>query len=358
MKRINMASAILVLVLLSFPICALAACLYCDDFGDGVLDPNWSYIKPAWNESGGSLVGTPVRKAVAVATPVFAGCQSCFFEAAISTAGGVGNTVWMLAWYVDKKNAMELLLKEDKNKIILKQRSGGTVVAKKSAGVVINPNTAYDIKIRFDGSKFDVLIDSIGILSLIPAVPVPIGTIGFETKGTVISVDSVTVDTPTMPGPDLVITEIHANPAAVADSVGEWFEILNRGAQDASLDGCRIDSLNDAGHAIASGVVIGAGAYFVMGINSDPLANGGVTVGYQYQNVLLENISDSISITCGATLIDQVTYSNPTSGVSRQLDPAFLDPLSNDDAAHWCLSILPFGLGDLGTPGGLNQPCP
>ena len=37
-------------------------CKLCDDFEDGVMDPNWTVVKTSWNESGGSLNGTPARK--------------------------------------------------------------------------------------------------------------------------------------------------------------------------------------------------------------------------------------------------------------------------------------------------------
>src|SRR5262249_47757274 len=48
-----------------------STCLFCDDFEDGILDPQWTYVKPSWSEIGGFLIGNPSgRKAVTVATPV------------------------------------------------------------------------------------------------------------------------------------------------------------------------------------------------------------------------------------------------------------------------------------------------
>src|SRR5262249_4030296 len=55
-------------------------CLFCDDFEDDQLASDWNYIKPSWNESAGSLVGTTARKAIAVASPAFGGCQICSVE--------------------------------------------------------------------------------------------------------------------------------------------------------------------------------------------------------------------------------------------------------------------------------------
>lgn len=169
------------------------SCLFCDDFEDGVLDTDWNYIKPTWSESGGSLVAAPKKKAIAVATPCFSGCRICSVEAEMKTAGGIGNILWLLGWYVDRNNTMELLLKEDKNKIILKQRIGHAVVKKQAVKISLNPNTFYDIKIAFNGSQFDVYLDSVKIMSFVPAGVVPTGTVGFQVKRTAGSFDSITV---------------------------------------------------------------------------------------------------------------------------------------------------------------------
>lgn len=169
------------------------SCLFCDDFEDDVLDTDWTYIKPLWNETGGSLVATSSKKAIAVATPCFSGCRVCSVEAEMKTAGGIGNILWLLGWYVDKNNTMELLLKEDKNKIILKQRIAHTVVKKQAVKMTLNPNISYDIKIAFNGSQFDVYVDSVKIMSFVPAGAVPTGTVGFQVKRTVGAVDSINV---------------------------------------------------------------------------------------------------------------------------------------------------------------------
>ncbi|MCI0447133.1 hypothetical protein L0152_28490, partial [bacterium] len=71
----------------TFTVTQTGSCLFCDDFEDGVLDPNWNYIKPSWSESGGNLIGTPLqRKAIAIASPVFGGCSVCSVEAMMQTA--------------------------------------------------------------------------------------------------------------------------------------------------------------------------------------------------------------------------------------------------------------------------------
>jgi hypothetical protein len=159
-------------------------CLFCDDFEDGILDLNWTYVKPAWSESGGNLIGTPAkRKAIAIATPVFAGCTNCYVEAQMQSAGGFSNKVWLLGWYQDKNNTVELLMKEENDRWVLKQRSGGAIVAKGKILQTIDPNVGYVARIAYDGTNFQVTIDGVLLLSLPAGAPAS-GTIGFQSKNT------------------------------------------------------------------------------------------------------------------------------------------------------------------------------
>ena len=171
-------------------------CLFCDDFEDGVLDPNWTYLKPAWSESGGFLIGTPARrKAIAIATPVFAGCDTCTVEALMRTAGGVGNRVWLFGWYVDKSNTIELMMKEESDKWVLRQRSGGQIVARVKASLTIDPNVDYKVEIQFDGTNFQVLIDNVLIITMPKAAgTTPFGTVGFAAKSTTGSFGEINVN--------------------------------------------------------------------------------------------------------------------------------------------------------------------
>ncbi|HSP69601.1 MAG TPA: Ig domain-containing protein, partial [Bryobacteraceae bacterium] len=172
----------------------ITSCLFCDDFEDGVLAGDWTYIKPAWNEAGGVLTATPAnRKAIGVASPVFAGCSACYMESTMQTAGGAGNRVWMLGWYVDSRNTMELLMKEETNKWILKERINGSVVAKQKATATINPNTLYRARVAFDGTQFQVTVDGTPLITL-PAHGAHNGTVGFQAKKTVGTFGEVTVN--------------------------------------------------------------------------------------------------------------------------------------------------------------------
>ena len=160
----------------------------------------------------------------------------------------------------------------------------------------------------------------------------------------------------------LVINEILPNPSAVSDSDGEWFEIYNPMASGVDIDGWTIADLGFDTHVINNGgpLLVPAGGYVVLGINADSGSNGGVTVDYQYSGFLLGNSGDEIVLFDGSGFeVDRVEYDNGTtfphsSGVSMALiDPA----LDNNAAANWCASSTPFGDGDLGTPGAMND-CP
>lgn len=169
-------------------------CLFCDDFDDGILAADWDYVKPAWSESNGSLIATPARKAQALATPAFAGCSgNCAFEAGLNSAGGQGNVVWMQAWYTDKGNVVELIMKEPNDKFVLRQKSGGKVVAKTKASKVLDPNVTYNARITFDGTTFTLIVDG-QTLATLPAGGPASGTVGFEAKNTTATFDHVRVD--------------------------------------------------------------------------------------------------------------------------------------------------------------------
>ena len=170
--------------------------MFCDDFNDGVLSTGWTYVKPNWTESGGLLAGAPTgRKAIAIATPIFSGCSNCTVKAEMQTGGGAGNRVWLLAWYVDKKNTVELLMKEENDFWVLKQKSNGSVVAKAKGAATIDPNTIYDAKIVFDGNQFQLYVNNTLLITLPKGAGTnPNGTIGFQSKLTTGSFDSIDVN--------------------------------------------------------------------------------------------------------------------------------------------------------------------
>ncbi|MCP4806655.1 MAG: lamin tail domain-containing protein [Proteobacteria bacterium] len=75
---------------------------------------------------------------------------------------------------------------------------------------------------------------------------------------------------------DVIVTEFLANPAAVADPVGEWVELKNITDHDVDLSG---STLADGGRNLFTfpdGVVVAAGSYLVLARSDDSDANGGI----------------------------------------------------------------------------------
>ena len=163
---------------------SLISCLFCDDFEDSILDPNWTYSKPSWTESGGTLIGTPTgKKAVVVGKPVFAGCSECSISSQMRTDGGAFNKIWLLGWYADKRNTFELLIKQEKNIWILRQRLNGVIVSKTKASSPIVPGAFYDVSVSYTGGIFTLSVDG-AVLATLPGVGNPSGTVGFQVKNT------------------------------------------------------------------------------------------------------------------------------------------------------------------------------
>jgi len=143
---------------------------------------------------------------------------------------------------------------------------------------------------------------------------------------------------------DLIISEVMANPAAVSDSRGEWFELYNPTAASIDLSGLTIHDTGSNEHVISGGL-IGAGEYFVLGKVADPASNGGFDADYSYgSDMSLNNGGDALLISYEDTLIAELVYGNgfAVSGVSRAL-------LNGE----YQLTQAPnsYGDGDLGTPG-------
>lgn len=163
------------------------SCIFSDDFEDGTVDlGKWTIVKPTFTENTGDFVGSSVsKKAIAVATG-FAGCAAgCSVDTTMESAGGVSNKLWLLGWYTDKKNAVELLMRQDKGKWILKQRSGGAVLVKQKAVMPLNAGTVYSVNLAFDGTSFTVKVDG-NLIMTMPKAPStsPTGTFGYEARAT------------------------------------------------------------------------------------------------------------------------------------------------------------------------------
>jgi len=160
---------------------------------------------------------------------------------------------------------------------------------------------------------------------------------------------------------DIVINEIMQNPGVVSDTLGEWFEVYNSTADPVLLDGCVVKNGDGSDSFTIASLTIAGGEYTVLSNNGDFDTNGGVNVDYEYSGFTLGNGDDEIVIECEGTIIDEVWYDGGTdfpdpAGASMSLCPG-LDNIDNDNGSNWQEATSPYGDGDLGTPGALNDSC-
>ena len=163
---------------------------------------------------------------------------------------------------------------------------------------------------------------------------------------------------------DLVITEVMPNPAAVSDTVGEWFEaqILH----DVDLNGVGLDRAGDSSKPDILDATdcahYAAGDYVVFAKNADPAMNGGLpsVAGLFKFSMVTGTVAapGDVQLVLGSTVIDSVTWTTSASGKSLSLDPGATDPQANDDPSNFCAGATAYGSGDLGTPGAANAACP
>lgn len=178
----------------------------------------------------------------------------------------------------------------------------------------------------------------------------------------------------------LVISEVMANPASVADNIGEWFEVYNAGRTDIDLAGWAIRSNSGQSHTIAPSattcgavgctVVVPRGGYVVLSNNRNSATNGGVPVDYQYPdgtttttiNLANGNAAEYIAMASPAGVeVDRVTFGSTSvvqSGISNCLSDVTADnsamntPVWQLATSQWSTSA-----GDRGSPGAANAGC-
>jgi hypothetical protein len=163
---------------------AVDNCLLCDDFEDDVLNTNWIYNKrvSSWTERAGNLSGLSITKSTAIAGSFFPGCTFCSVTATMQTTGGFGNRVWLLYHFVDKKNFVELSMKEQSDRWIMKVRQNKTIIAKGKVPRTIDPNVIYEAKIVYTGTQYQAFVDGELVIALDVLTPLTNGTVGFQLK--------------------------------------------------------------------------------------------------------------------------------------------------------------------------------
>jgi hypothetical protein len=144
---------------------------------------------------------------------------------------------------------------------------------------------------------------------------------------------------------DLLITEVMANPAALSDSQGEWFELFNPTDEPINLLGIDLGDDGSNRHRFDSDLLILPGEFLTLARSADP----GFQPDYVYSNFTLSNGSDEIVLREGLVEMLRLDYGPGFSvaGRSRELEQL---PMT---ASNYGLTLasLGYGAGDFGTPG-------
>lgn len=230
----------------------------------------------------------------------------------------------------------------------------GTAAQKTLGGNIPDPQPARLYELVIDASidegmaSFEIVLDSSMSVELV------------EISGAA---------SPPLPGAvaygDLIITEIMANPTALSDTEGEWFEIYNASGNTISLQNLviRRDDTNE--HGIGEDLNLEPGAYMVLQRTATASA---ASNNYVYgSSITLSNSGAELGIYNEdqgggpGALIFAVNYGTSGfpegSGASIALDPAHLNATAAQLGSHWCISSSAFSTGDLGTPGLENDIC-
>ncbi|MEZ4323999.1 MAG: lamin tail domain-containing protein [Polyangiales bacterium] len=157
---------------------------------------------------------------------------------------------------------------------------------------------------------------------------------------------------------DLVITELHQNPSAVADGDGEWFELL--ALADVDLNGLQLGRVADTVLETlesADCLSVTAGTYVLFAASDDALTNGGLGSVDHVVDIALSNSGGSLFVGYAGNVLDTFTYTSSGDGAATQLDPRHLSFEENDDESLWCRATSVYGSGDRGTPRSANTQC-
>ncbi len=154
----------------------------------------------------------------------------------------------------------------------------------------------------------------------------------------------------------IVISEVMADPKALSDAQGEWFELHNPADESFALKGCAISDGSAQNHALDEAAVIPAGGFVTVARGEMPGFVPDVV-----SSLSLKNDSDAIEVFCDGVSLDRVAYDKASgfpiaAGAAMALDAHNLSAEDNDEASAWCLASATFG-ADRGTPGEANPRC-
>jgi hypothetical protein len=144
---------------------------------------------------------------------------------------------------------------------------------------------------------------------------------------------------------------------AVADTAGEWMEVVVNRAVD--INGMAVAGATGNGTAITSATClrVAAGTHLVFARNAVMAENGGLPRVDGTFTATLANTNGTVRVLVGTTELDSMTWTAVRAGRSLQLDMGLTAPTDNDLSTNFCDGNAAFGAGDLGSPGAENRDC-
>ncbi len=160
---------------------------------------------------------------------------------------------------------------------------------------------------------------------------------------------------PTLAAGDVRISEVHRDPAAVVDPTGEYLELVNVSARPVGLMGVTLAD-NAAAVTLVSNLLLIPGKPLVVQIDGAPTRNGGQPLGLALPNntLALSNSGDALAVSQGATTIDALSYTGSLPG-GAGVAAERRNLLGAQNNANYAAAVVPFGFGDLGSPGRRND---
>jgi hypothetical protein len=169
-------------------------CAYLQDFNDATME--WIEEKPTVTQPGdGFLHLSPLKKkAISVADATFAGASTGTYTFDVQFTGGIDAKNWMYITRVDKKNALEVLIKVEQGRVVVKDRNG-SVLAKAKGLFTFTPNTPYQVVITYNGTTVDVTVNGTAVITgFAPTRTLPTANIGGAAKNNDLLIDNVCVN--------------------------------------------------------------------------------------------------------------------------------------------------------------------
>lgn len=154
---------------------------------------------------------------------------------------------------------------------------------------------------------------------------------------------------------ELVVAEYLANPSAVSDSDGEWFEVAGMRQGNVMLDGITVAGIPGESFTIDSPIVLDEGEELTIAADGLRGRNGGhrPQLVWPTGSFALGNSGDTVELKRGGISLDRIDYTSgwpDSTGVSAERK----DLAGPGDAANFTAATATFGSGDKGTPGETN----